>query len=221
MTGPENSAARHGEAIRAAARRGLWRRFTARLGVNLSARRADAEAALWDRGAAGEAATAELLEGLRPYRWHIRHDLRLPARAPGGTSRANLDHVLLSPCGTTVVVLDTKVWHRGRPTMLQGGRVHCGNEDRHDQVAKVAGYAQRVSEALALPGVQVLPMLVVHGSPIAGGFLEARMEGWPGVVHVLGPDWLVPTLASAPQGTDAAGVFRVAVRVEQVLKPYQ
>ena len=66
-----------------------------------------------------------------------------------------------------------------------------------------------------------LPMLVVHGSPIAGGFLEARVEGWPGVVHVLGPDWLVPTLAAAPRGTDAANAFRVAVRVEQVLKPYR
>lgn len=221
MTGLENSAAREAAAIRAQARQGLWRRLTARLGVNPAARRADAQAALWDRGAAGEAATAELLEGLRPYRWHIRHDLRLPARTPGGTSRANLDHVLISPCGTTIVVLDTKAWHRGRPTTLQGGRVYCGGDDRHQQVAKVAGYARRVQEALALPGVQVLPMLVVHGSPIAGGFLEARVEGWPGVVHVLGPDWLVPTLAAAPRGTDAANAFRVAVRVEQVLKPYR
>ena len=214
MTVFGNSAAREAAAIRARARRGVWRRVTAALGVSPAARRADARAALWDRGAEGEAATAALVAQLLAHGWQIRHDVRLPGR------RFNIDHVLISPCGTAVVVLDTKVWHRGRPTVLVRGRVHCGAEDRHVQVEKVAGYAAAVQAALGLPGVVVWPLLVVHGSPITGGRLEARAEGWTGPLHVLGPDWLVPTLLSAPKVRDPRRAAAVAARVDAVLRPY-
>ena len=214
MTVFENSAAREAAAIRARARRGLWRRLTAAVGLNPAARRADAQAALWAHGAAGETATAALLRPLEAQGWHVRHDLRLPH------SRANLDHVLVSPCGRAVVVLDTKTWHRGRTTQLVRGRVCCGGEDRQGQVQKVADYAGRVHQALALPGVVVWPLLVVHGSPIAGGRLEARASGWGGPVWVLGPNWLVPTLAGAPKGRDARRSAVLAGRVDAVLRPY-
>lgn len=215
MTAYGNSAAREAARIRARARRGLWRRVTAWLGLNPAARRADARAALWAHGAAGETATVALLAPLTAAGWHIRHDLRLP------DSRANLDHVLVSPCGTAVVVLDSKAWHRGRPTTLVRGRVQCGAEDRHEQIEKVAGYAARVQVALGVPGVVVWPLLVVHGSPVAGGRLEARAAGWDGPVWVLGPDWLVPTLASAPAGRDLRRAAAVAGRVDEVLRPYR
>lgn len=211
-----NSAAREAARIRARARRGLWRRLTAAVGLNPAATRADAQAALWDRGAAGEQATAALLAQLLALGWTIRHDVRLPGR------RFNLDHVLISPCGTAIVVLDTKVWHRGRLTVLVRGRVHCGAEDRHAQVEKVAGYAAVVRDALGLPGVAVWPLLVVHGSPVAGGRLEARAKGWGGPVWVLSPPFLVPTLLSAPD-LDRLSPRRaaaVAARVDAVLRPY-
>ncbi|WP_406263496.1 NERD domain-containing protein (plasmid) [Streptomyces chartreusis] len=216
MTVFGNSAAREAAAIRARARRGLWRRVTAALGVSPSARRADAVAARWDRGAAGEAATAALVAQLLAHGWQIRHDVRLPGR------RFNIDHILISPCGTAIVVLDTKAWHRGRdwPTLLLRGRVHCGTQDRHDQVVKVAGYAAAVQRALGLPGVTVWPLLVVHGSRIQGGRLEARVSGWDGVVHVLGPDWLVPTLLAAPKVRDPRRADAVLARVDSVLRPY-
>lgn len=102
--------------------------------------------------------------------WHVRNDLQLQGR------RFNLDHVLVSPCGTAVVVGDTKRWHRGRTTMLVGGRVHCG-DDRHGQVEAVAQYAHAVQAALGMPGVLVVPLPIVHGSPIAGGQLEAPVPG--------------------------------------------
>ncbi|MCL8016904.1 nuclease-related domain-containing protein [Streptomyces sp. AS02] len=188
--------------------------MTAALGVSPAARRADAQAALWDRGAEGEAATASLLAQLRTYGWEVRHDVRLPGR------RFNLDHVLISPCGTAVVVLDTKVWHRGWTTDLVRGRVHCGVQDRHEQVEKVAGYASAVQAALGLRSVVVWPLLVVHGSPIAGGRLEVRVPGWDGVVHVLGPDYLVPTLATAPKVRDVRRAAAVVARVDSVLRPY-
>lgn len=207
------SAAARAAALRAGARRGLWRRLLAWLGIGLSVRRADAQAARWAHGAAGEEATARLLSQLEAHGWHVRHDLALP----GG--RANLDHVLVSPAAT-VVVLDTKAWHRGRPTTLVGGRVHCGGEDRHRQVEAVASYARRVAAALGMPAGLVWPLLVVHGSPIVGGRLEARAANWAGVVHVLGPDWLVPTLARSPKRHDPAGAAAVARHVDQVLRPY-
>ena len=215
MTAYRNSAAREAAAIRARARRGLWRRLTAALGISRAAQRADARAARWEYGAAAEADTARLLQALTPAGWHVLHDRRLP-----GCGRANLDHVLVSPCGTALVVLDTKRWHAQKPTRLVGGRVHCGGEDRHGQVEAVARYAARVGAAVGMPGVVVWPLLVVHGSPIPGGQLEAQADGWDGPVWVLSPDRLVPVLAGAPGGRDRRGAAVLAGRVAAVLPPY-
>ncbi|MER8002963.1 NERD domain-containing protein [Streptomyces sp. NPDC095613] len=208
------SAAQKAAVLRAQARRGLWRRILSWLGVSRHTRRADTEAARWAHGASGEATTARLLAALEARGWHVRHDLALPR------SRANLDHLLTSPCGTALVVLDTKAWHRGRTTALVQGRVHCGREDRHGQVEKVAGYARRVEAALRMPGVRVWPLLVVHGSPVAGGRLEARVAGWEGVVHVLDTDRLLPTLVSAPKRQNPRAAAALAARVDQVFRPY-
>jgi hypothetical protein len=216
VTGYGNSAGREAAAIRARARRGVWRRLTAAVGANPAAVRADAQAALWDRGAQGETATARMLAQLQAHGWQIRHDLRLRGR------RFNLDHVLVSPCGTAVVVLDTKVWHRGRPTTVRAGRVCCGAQDRHEQVVKVAGYAAAVQKALGLPGVVVWPLLVVHNSPVQGGVLAVRAPeaGWAGPVYVLSPPYLVPTLAQAPKQRDPGRTAAVTARVNTVLRPY-
>lgn len=214
MSAAGSSAAARAEALRAGARRGVWRRLLTRLGLDGKQRRREAVAARWDIGAQAEADTARLLAPLEAQGWHVFHDRRLP------WGRANIDHVLVSPCGTALVVLDTKRWHKGFPTALIGGRVHCGDQDRHDQVDAVARYAARVGELLNLPAGSVWPLLVVHGSPIAGGRLEARAREWAGVVHVLGPTWLVPTLAGAPTGRDAFRAARLASWVESALPAY-
>lgn len=160
----------------------------------------------------GEAATVTLLRGLGRG-WHVRHDMQLRGR------RFNLDHVLVSPCGTAVVVADTKRWHRGRTTTMAGGRVHCG-DDRHDQVEAVARYAHAVQAALGMPGVTVVPLVVVHGSPIAGGQLEAPVPG--GTVWVLGPGLVVPRLQGAVRGRpDPRRAAALAARVDSVLSPYR
>ncbi|WP_399559216.1 NERD domain-containing protein (plasmid) [Streptomyces sp. NBC_00873] len=177
-------------------------------------RRADSRAFLWGHGAEGEEVTARMLTALESRGWAIRHDLRLRGR------RFNLDHVLVPPCGTAVVVLDTKAWHRGRTTALVRGRVHCDKEDRHEEVEKVVKYARLVEAALGLPGVAVWPLLVVHGSPVAGGQIEARVPGWGGPVYVLGPEALLPRLAGAPKVWDPRRAEAVADRVDTVLLPY-
>jgi hypothetical protein len=182
-------------------------------------RRADAVADRWEHGAVGEATTARLLAPLSRAGWHVRHDLRLAGR------RFNVDHVLVSPCGTAVVVADTKTWHRGRPTTLVRCRVHCGDprlgpaDDRHDQVEAVARYARLVEAALGLPGVVVVPLVIVHGSPVAAGGLEALVPG--GMVWVLGSGQVVPRLQQAVRTLpDQYRARALADQVDRVLRPY-
>lgn len=216
MSAAGRSAAAEARAIRARARKGVWRRVTAWAGTNPDAARADAVAARWRHGADAERATARLLWGLRWRGWRILHDRRLP-----GHGRANLDHVLISPCGTAVVVLDTKAWHKGRSTWLRAGRVCCGVEDRHGEVEKVARYAGTVGRLLGLPAGAVWPVLVVHGSQVAGGVLEARVFGWDGPVWVMGADGLVPALVAAPSGWSWRRASVLRRRVAEVLPPYR
>lgn len=214
MTVYDNSAARQAEAIRAGARRAGWRWLLSRLGFTAHTRRADAQADRWTVGAQAEDTTKAMLRPLETAGWHVLHDRQLPG------SRANLDHVLVSPCGTAVVVVDTKRWHARRETVLLRGRVHCGVEDRHRQVEAVASYAARAAAVLGLPASAVWPLLVVHGSRIRGGRLEARAPRWSGVVHVLGPEFLVPTLVSAPTARRPEMAAALVEHVARVLPPY-
>lgn len=200
-----------------AARKGLRRKVLAWVGLNPAARRADALAGRAAHGAIGEQWTADLLARL-PAGWTVWHGRRLPGY------RHDLDHVLASPCGSAVVVLDSKRWAVRQPTHLLEGRVFCGGEDRHSQVEAVAKYAVRLQLALNLPGVVVWPLLVVHGSTVAGGELapHVSVDGWAGPVYVLAPGQLVPRLAAAPRGVrDPGRAAGVARRVDEVLHPYQ
>ncbi|MGW3400771.1 nuclease-related domain-containing protein, partial [Streptomyces zhihengii] len=179
--------------------------------------RADQQAARLAHGAVGEQATARILDQLEREGWHVRHDLKLEHR------RFNVDHVLVSPCGTTLVVVDSKHWHRGpgHETRLVNGRVHCGREDRHRQVEALAGYARLVAAAVGLDAAAVRPLLVVHGSPVVGGagpYFDAPVRG--GRVWVLGPELLLSTLVSAPAVRDPRAAAALAVRVDRRLRPY-
>jgi hypothetical protein len=192
------------------------------MGLNPAARRADALTARAAHGAVGEQWTAELLARL-PSGWAVFYGRKLPGFAN------DYDALLIPPGGDAVVAVDTKRWHAGWETTLRGGRVHCGREDRHEQVEKAARAAARLERALAVPGVRVWPLLVVHGSrivqraPLPQGRLEARAEKWEGIVHVLGPEWLVSTLVkSAAKGVpDPVRAGRLAARVAAVLPPYR
>lgn len=220
MSGPGRAPVEWAARERRKARKGPRRRVLAWVGLNQDAKRADALAVRAQHGAVGEQWTARMLQQL-PAGWRVVHGRKLP-----GYSN-DYDHVLISPCGAAVVTLDTKRWHAGWETTLVRGRVHCGREDRHKQIAAVARYAVRLEGALNLPGVRVWPLLVVHGSQIVAppsapqGRLEARVPGWDGVVHVLGPEWLVPTLAAAPnvRELNPRRAAALAQHVDRVLPP--
>lgn len=195
------------------ARKGVRRRVLAWVGLNPAARRADGLTARVEHGAVAEQWTAGLLQRLPPG-WTVFHGRKLAGFAN------DYDHVLGSPCGTAVVVLDTKRWHAGWTTHLRDGRVYCEHEDRHRQIEAVARYADRLKTALGMPGVGVWPLLVVYGSPVDGGVLAARAPQWSGPVFVLSPPYLVPTLAGAPKEQNPARAAVLAGRVDVVLRPY-
>ncbi len=102
----------------------------------------------WLRGAAGERATAAVLDRLPTRTWAVLHDRRVPG------SRANLDHLVIGPSG--VWVLDTKttrarVRATWRHVRLGSARLDTG---------PVLWEAQVVADRL---GVPVRPVVVVHG----------------------------------------------------------
>lgn len=208
-----NSAQRAARATRRRARKGVRRRVTAWMGVNPEAARADAVAARWELGGRAEKETARIVRRLRLRGWRIRHDLRLAGR------RFNVDHVLVSPCGTAVVVADTKRWHAGRATGEVGGRLFCGSEDRHGEAEKVARYAVLVGRALGMPGVAVWPVLIIHASAVPGGHVQVATPD--GMVQVMAAGEVRRVLRSAPRGWSWGRARRVVRRVDQVLRPYQ
>jgi hypothetical protein len=102
----------------------------------------------WARGAAGELATAALLERLPGRHWVVLHDLALPG------SRANVDHLVIGPTGVWVV--DTKAYRarleaRWRNVLV--GSVPLST-------AAVRWEAERVSGLL---GAEARPIVAVHG----------------------------------------------------------
>ncbi|MFF8544779.1 nuclease-related domain-containing protein [Streptomyces werraensis] len=184
--------------------------MTAWAGLNPRAAAADAVAARWRLGAEAERETARRLRALRLRGWRIRHDVRLTGR------RFNLDHILVSPCGTAVVMADTKRWPLGWTVTAAGGRLWCGGEDRTGEAEKAARYASLVAGAV---GVQVWPLLIVHGSRVAGGHVQVGTESGP--VQVVGVDQAVRVLRAAPAGWSWPRARGVTVRVDEVLSPYR
>lgn len=195
MSAAGQSAGAHARSLRAGARKGPWRKLLSAVGYTGHTRAADAQAARYELGGEWERVTARMLAPLTREGWHVLHDRRLP-------SGANLDHVLVLPSASGLVVLDTKRWDFRRKTVLRQGRVCCGTDDRHDEVEKVARYAATVANRLKVPVDVVDPLLVIHRSEIPGHFLAARVPNRGTPVYVLDPLWLLSTLRG---GAEKAG----------------
>ncbi|MGI8491781.1 MAG: nuclease-related domain-containing protein, partial [Acidimicrobiales bacterium] len=85
----------------------------------------------WLRGAAGEEATAALLERLSRRRFYVAHDRGVPG------SRANIDHVVIG--SGRVWVIDSKAYRAplrgGWRSVWVGGRRVGGEEVRGEEAA--------------------------------------------------------------------------------------
>lgn len=168
--------------------------------------------AAWNTGALGEERLGATLNELASDRLRVLHDRRVPG------SRANIDHVAVTPTG--VHVIDAKKY-AGRPrlkveggivrprteTLFVGGR-HCGK-----LVDGVLKQVQVVREVLG-DGVSVHPVLcfVEADWPLVGGSFVTRD------VSVLWPRKMYPIL-QADGALPVETIDRVHRALAAALKP--
>lgn len=155
------SAAARAQEIRRKARGGPVRRVLRAMGLDLGQAAAEASAGRWEVGARGEELTAELLRPLAAAGWAGFYDRQLP----GGSSRANVDHVLIPPRGDLLVLVDAKFWSAKWPVRRGArGQLLHGTADR-EQAARSLRYEARVlRDRLRVP---VVPVMCVHNAPVA------------------------------------------------------
>lgn len=122
----------------------------------------------WAQGAAGEESTGRILAPLLTEGWHILHDRTIRG------SQANLDHVLITPDGRSIIVLDSKSWQRrSAPVTAVAGRLYYGAQDQITTLNTLLWEAGRVTLDVGRD-VTVHPVIAVHGarvdhSPIHAG----------------------------------------------------
>jgi Nuclease-related domain len=145
--------------------------------------RVSQDARNWRRGARGEQRTARQLGRLARHGWVLFHDLAVPG------SGANADHLVIGPGG--VFLIDSKNW-RGRLVFAPDGTLWHGGYPLTATLATIGFETAAITGALAVPGLRIEPLLVVHGSTIPWG------EQYLGGVAVLPAGRLVATLLALP-----------------------
>jgi hypothetical protein len=159
----------------------------------------------WQRGARGEQRTARQLNRLAHHGWVVFHDLAVPG------SRANVDHLAIGPAG--VFLVDSKNW-RGQLVFAPDGTLWHGSYPLTATLATIGFEARAIAGALAVPGLAVEPLLVVHGSTIPWG------EQYLGGVAVLPARRLVATLLALPPLLTDEQVTQLAQRAVVRLRPF-
>jgi hypothetical protein len=131
----------------------------------------------WDTGALGEEKLGSRLNELASERLRVLHDRRVPG------SRANIDHVMVTPTG--VLVIDAKKY-RGRPRLrIEGGllrprveKLIVGNRDCTRLVDGVLKQVDIVRDAVGehVPVRGVLCFIDADWPLIGGGFTTCGVE---------------------------------------------
>jgi hypothetical protein len=166
--------------------------------------RVSQDARNWQRGARGERRTARQLDRLARQGWVVFHDLAVPE------SRANADHLVIGPAG--VFLVDSKNW-RGRLAFAPDGTLWHGSYPLTATLATIGFEAQAIAAALAVSGLVVEPLLVVHGSTIPCG------EQYLGGVAIVPADRVVVTLLALPPLLTDQQVAQLTYRVMARLRP--
>jgi hypothetical protein len=139
----------------------------------------------WSTGARGEELLGRRLDGLAGTDVRVLHDRRIPP------TRANIDHIVISPSG--VFVIDAKKY-QGRPTLkVEGGIIRprvetlmVGARNCTKLVAGVQKQVAVVESALAAAGLRLVPVrgmmcFVEADWPLIGG--DFAIDGisvlWP------------------------------------------
>lgn len=161
-----------GESARESARRQLEK-----------AERLQRSAALWERGADGEQATAAALDALPKDTWTVFHDIRWPGR-----KYANVDHVVVGPPG--IFVVDSKNW--------TGSITITDNVLRQNGRSRETAVAGAAEAALAVAGLTpvVIPQ---HVQPVVCFVRDETLTGWARDVMVCSTANVVQMLATRPE----------------------
>jgi UvrD/REP helicase N-terminal domain/Nuclease-related domain len=171
-------------------------------------RRAYARQTGFAAAAFSEPRTALALRPLEERGWRVLHDRRWP-----GTTRANIDHLVIGPPG--VAVVDTKHW--AGPVELRGGRLFACEDDRHEAVEDLLRLVAAVEEMVldlgtgpdqvpvGLSAVHVLPVLAL--TSFSG---PRRADTRVGRVRLTALRQLPTLLAAQPTVLSPDNITRVA-----------
>ena len=165
------------------------------------------EARQWAAGFVGEKDTAALIVPLAREGWDVWHDLGLP-----GWHSANLDHVLIPPCGRFLGVVDSKKLSRNLTVYARGGRLMYGAENWQPKAKTLTDLAASLSRQAG--GVTVHAVMAVHGAQVAGGGFQH------GEVAVLPVGRLLPVLRGLAGRADRRAFAGLAGRARAVLPPH-
>jgi hypothetical protein len=162
--------------------------------------RTSPETRAWRRGATGERRTARLLGRLERHGWAVLHDLAIPG------SRANIDHLAIGPGG--VFVIDSKLYS-GRLHLDPGGSLWHGRYLLAPVLRAVRFEADQAAQVLATPGIEVVPLVAVHGAQVPWGKLV--VDGVPVVAARRLPELLrrLPTTLAPERCAGLANTARV------------
>jgi hypothetical protein len=119
----------------------------------------------------------------------VLHDLAVPG------SRANIDHLVIGPGG--VFVVDSKLYS-GRLQLGADGSLWHGRHPMAPALRTARFEADQAAQLLAAPGVEVVPLVAVHGAQVPWGKLVVdgvpvvTVRRLPGLLRhllaVLGPE---------------------------------
>ena len=124
--------------------------------LNRTARALSREQHRWRMGGEGELGVVRALAGMDDAGWHVLADRRWP-----GTSRANIDILVVGPGG--VFVIDVKTWQDARLVDGQLWRGDAGADDEVDRLLRQSGAVQALLAEEGLPPTEVVPLLVLAG----------------------------------------------------------
>jgi hypothetical protein len=157
---------------------------------------------VWASGAKGEAALGARLDKQTSESLAVLHDRRIPG------TKANIDHVVVTPGG--VFVVDAKRYVGQRPELrVEGGvlrprveKLMVGGRDRTKLADGVLGQVERVRAVLGDEDISVVGVLcfVEADWPLVGGFFSSRG------VRVVSPRRLTKMLGAAEGAVDVASV---------------
>lgn len=163
------------------------------------ARRLEERAALFEKGAEGECATADVLATL-PSGWTAIHDVRWPGRR-----FANIDHVVVGPGG--VFAIDSKLWS-GRVTFTNG-RVRQNGFSRERAVAGCADAGLAIAGLVGPHAAKVSAVLCFAG--------QTGITGWARDVIVCSVDTLTQMLVTRPAALTPDEALDVRIRLDTAL----